>query len=551
MPSIPDAPVKSRRQALCGPHRGGTALIVVLIVVVMLSLGAYTFSEFMVTEARASSLFGQDAQARMLAESGVELSAAVLGSADNVLLDSVYHSPGTFGGIQLANGKSQLVGRYSVVAPVENDTSGQLRFGMVDESAKWNLNALLTMGLTDDEIVMVLMSVPGMTDTVCDSILDWLDADPDMREFGAESTFYEGLQPPYAAKNGKFDSLDELLLVQGVTPYLLYGEDANRNGILDPNENDGETSLPYDNSDGLLDLGWTSYFTIYSNESNVQPDGATKINVNQSLLTDLYDQLEEQFDTETATFIAAFRAFGPVNPVSDGGNSSTGNQTTDDALKKLAESIAKNLASGTAGQVTRNGMDLSQGAKVKFVSLYELIDAQVAADIGGQATLLDSPWSSGGGNLATTWPALVGALSLSDSTVLSGRININQARRETLLGVPGMTEELADSILARKLIGSDGSASADRMTAQSTTVWLLTEGLVDLPTLVQMDKYTTGRGQVQRVQAVGFFDGGGPVARVEAVIDATQIPPRIVFHRDLSSLGPGYRSSQLSGATGP
>jgi hypothetical protein len=180
-----------------------------------------------------------------------------------------------------------------------------------------------------------------------------------------------------------------------------------------------------------------------------------------------------------------------------------------------------------------------------------LIDAQVAADIGGQATLLQSPWTSGTGDLMTNWPAIASALSLSDSTVLSGRININQARRETLLGIPGMTEELADSIRARKLIGSDGSAVTDRMTAQSTTVWLLAERLVDLPSLVQMDKYMTGRGDVQRVQAVGFFDGGGPVARVEAVIDATQLPPRIVFHRDLSSLGPGYRSSQLSGATGP
>lgn len=324
--------------------RAGTALIVVLIVIVMLSLGAYTFSETMITEAKASNLYGQDAQARMLAESAIELSAAILGSADNVTLATLYHSPENFGGIELASGNPSLTGRYSLVAPVENDTSGQIRFGMIDESGKWNLNALLSMGLSDDEVLNVLLSVPGMTDTIADSILDWLDTDGDTREFGAESDYYESLDPPYSAKNGKFDSLDELLLVQGVTPSLLYGEDANRNGLLDPNENDGDTSMPADNSDGILDLGWNAYFTVYSRESTLNPDGTTPININQSLLTELYDQLEETFDTETATFITAFRLHGPVNPLSDGGNATTGSQSTDEALKKLAESIAKNFA---------------------------------------------------------------------------------------------------------------------------------------------------------------------------------------------------------------
>jgi len=49
------------------------------------------------------------------------------------------------------------------------------------------------------------------------------------------------------------------------------------------------------------------------------------------------------------------------------------------------------------------------------------------------------------------------------------------------------------------------------------------------------------------VQAIGSFDGGGAVARVEAVIDATKIPPAVISRRDLSNLGPGYRSDQLGG----
>ncbi|MBX3443489.1 MAG: general secretion pathway protein GspK [Planctomyces sp.] len=532
--------------------RRGTALIVVLIVVVMLSLGAYTFCELMIAEAKATTLFEQDAQARMLADSGIELAAAVLGSPMDTSLATLYHSPELFGGIALSGGETPLnVGRFSIVAPVENDGTGQIRFGTIDESSKWNLNALLSAGFSDEELLTILLSVPGMTDVIADSILDWIDSDESPREFGAESSYYRALTPPYDAKNGRLDSLDELLLIQGVTPWLLYGEDANRNGRLDPNENDGDLSAPWDNSDGVLDLGWSAYFTVHSRETNLRSDGLERINLNQALLTELYDTLEEEFGPDMATFVVAFRLFGPVNPVSNGGAPTTGNQSADEALKKLAEDIAKGLFSGTAGDVTRNGLDLSGGSQVQFVSLYELIDAEVAAVVDGKETLLASPWTSGSSDLANNWPLVADSLSLSDSSWLEGRININQARYEVLLGIPGMTSTIADGIVSQRLIGSDGAALADRMTIQSTTAWLLSEGIMDQTELVSMDKYITARGSVHRVQSVGHFDGGGPVARVEAVIDATELPPRIIFRRDLSSLGPGFTSDQLAGVAAP
>jgi len=46
----------------------------------------------------------------------------------------------------------------------------------------------------------------------------------------------------------------------------------------------------------------------------------------------------------------------------------------------------------------------------------------------------------------------------------------------------------------------------------------------------------TGRTMVYRVQAVGYFARGGPVARVEAVIDTNQGAPRILYFRDLTDL---------------
>jgi general secretion pathway protein K len=60
-------------------------------------------------------------------------------------------------------------------------------------------------------------------DEIVDAILDWRDRDTLERLHGAEDEYYLGLRQPYRAKNGRFDSVDELLLVRGITPELLNG----------------------------------------------------------------------------------------------------------------------------------------------------------------------------------------------------------------------------------------------------------------------------------------------------------------------------------------
>jgi DNA uptake protein ComE-like DNA-binding protein len=506
----------------------------------------------MISESKASVLFAMDAQARQLADSGVDVAAAILGSSETTA-SMVYHSPATFGGIQVVgNANSTLVGRFSLIAPVENDTTGLVRNGMMDESAKWNINALPGMGLSDDELLTLLLYIPNMTETAADSILDWIDSDDTVRTSGAETQFYAHRQPSYAPKNGPIDSLDDLLVVQGVTPDLLYGEDANHNGILDPNEDDGDESMPYDNSDGILDPGWSGYLTVFASESNLQADGTAKINLNGSSIQDLYDQLSAMFDEDIAEFVVAFRIYGPVTPVTDGGASTTGDPDTDAALKAVAQGLSTALSGGGSngqGATTKSGIQLTQAATTSFVSSYELIDAQVNAMVGAKTTMLESPFKSGS-DLSTNWAAFAAAVTLSDTTTMDGRININQARLETLMGIPGMTEDIANAIASTRLVSGSGTADESLIEAHGTTVWLLADGLVDLPTLVTLDKAITGRGSVQRVQSVGFFESGGPVARVEAVIDGTKVPPQIISRRDLSPLGPGYTSEKLmSGAT--
>jgi hypothetical protein len=76
--------------------------------------------------------------------------------------------------------------------------------------------------------------------------------------------------------------------------------------------------------------------------------------------------------------------------------------------------------------------------------------------------------------------------------------------------------------------------------------WLVLNATLTINQLETIDPLVTGRGDVFHVQAVGYFDGGGPMARVEAIIDGTQDPPQVIFRRDLTELGRGFTPSQLS-----
>ena len=61
--------------------------------------------------------------------------------------------------------------------------------------------------------------------TIINSIKDWIDSDEDIITGlnGAESDYYEELDPPYKCKNAPFDDLSEVRLVKGITPELFSG----------------------------------------------------------------------------------------------------------------------------------------------------------------------------------------------------------------------------------------------------------------------------------------------------------------------------------------
>src|SRR5262249_22680791 len=149
----------------------------------------------------------------------------------------------------------------------------------------------------------------GMTDEIANSILNWLDPSGTIRSPGADASYYSGLNPPYRPRNGPLDSLEELLLVKGVTPELLFGNDRNRNGVVDPDEDDGT---------GQANQGWSAYLTVYSREMNIDNDGNPRIFINDQDLATLYDKLNQAVGQQLADYIIAYRMYGGTSTTGSG-----------------------------------------------------------------------------------------------------------------------------------------------------------------------------------------------------------------------------------------
>lgn len=583
-------------------------LLVVLVVVMLLSLGAWTFSESMVIDARATAAYGRDVQARVMADSAIELAASLVADRTDRNPENLHHNPSVMQHVLMRSGEGPKgMGRFSIVAGVSTDVSAKtLRFGLQDESGKLNLNTLLTSQLEEADARKLLLGIPNMTEEIADAILDWIDTDLQPRSLGAEDEYYLSLSPPYEPANGPFSSLEDLLLVKGVTPALLFGEDANRNGLLDPSEDDGEASLPIDNADGALDRGWFAYFTTYSRETNLQTDDSEKINVNQGLLTELYDALEPEMGEDVAKFVVAYRIKGAKpKPVTDTGSSSSGGSSSGSSssgsLASSGSSTSGRSGSGSGGsgstpsgsssgstpssgssgsgstsapttaqqvsainglvsalaavgnkqKVTRGGIDLTNGGQQQINSLYDLVGVEVEIEIDGTQTTLESPWAEDAAAMRTYWPEVTGLLATRADQFLEGRININEAPYEVLVGLPGMTEELASAIAGSQMMSSTGESLSGQVSDRATTAWLFYNGWTDLATLRKLDPYITSRGDVFRVQAIGYYDDGGPFCRVEAIIDGTRPRPAVLMSRDLTELGRAYPLRALAPETSP
>ena len=256
----------------CGPvlsfgPRAGSVLIVVMWISFGLVSVALLFGHSMMLEYRAAenTLAGLQAQAAL--EGARRYVTRVLREAE---------TPGRLPDVDTYDAENVQVGEaafWLLGRGDQRDSEEGPIFSLVDECSKLNLNtATLEM----------LEALPEMTAELAASIIDWRDSDGELTPNGAESQYYLLREPGYLCKDSPFETVQELRLVMGGEWSALFGEDSNLNGVLDPNENDGDVSFPEDNENGRLEPGILEYVTVYSQEPNRSDDASARINLNDA-----------------------------------------------------------------------------------------------------------------------------------------------------------------------------------------------------------------------------------------------------------------------------
>lgn len=197
---------------------------------------------------------------------------------------------------------------------------GTVKILIEDENSKININALISEFAPSTKyygIIQRFFVNMGLPMDLADAIIDWVDPDDSRFPYGAESSgYYQMLSPPYKAKNAAADSIDELLLVRGITPEIFYGLGGGNYG-LEKNlveHNRGDVTLPEEkleelnakqennNKDEELPIAGReqdrrlgTYLRVYGEWKNY-PDESSRININTApyrILMSLTDEISE------------------------------------------------------------------------------------------------------------------------------------------------------------------------------------------------------------------------------------------------------------------
>lgn len=513
---------RTEARSRLSPVRAGSILLLVLVAVIVMSLATGSYLVLMHNEHVATRYSGHHQQVRLLTESGIEYLRSFLAQSDTLVYQQGgwANNPNKMQGVLVADDAiADFRGRFTVLAPnVVQGYYSSARYGLENESAKLNLNSLVAEGADEDndEARERLMELPGMTESIADAILDWLDEDDVPREFGAEESYYLSLDSAYEPRNGPIAALDELLLVRGVTSELLYGLDSNRNFEVDANEIARGALTVVGNFNGQMNRGWSAYLTLYSMERMESPDGERKINLNSRNLQRLYNDLTTALGESAAKFIIAYRQYEDAEEEADGQVSDIGSLT----------------------------IDVQKEAQREIESLLDLAGARISVQDNEQSPvqIFESPWKDDPATYRQSFLDLLDQTSVQRGRRIAGRVNINLAARPVLMTIPGMTELFADQIISRRVADVDPVGGFQRH-----AIWILADGIVSREEMQALDPYITTGGDVFSCQIVGFFEAASPQSRVEVILDTSGRNTRLTAWQDLGPLGPGFLRSVLWG----
>jgi type II secretory pathway component PulK len=440
-------------------ERGSTFIIVLWIAFGLVSLALY-FASSMSFELRASD----NRVSALAADEAIDGAARYITSMlGNLGTNGLVPDVTTYSNAAVPVGESHfwLIGR-DTNNPV---SAGRLCFGLVPENSKLNLNTVRSNQL---------IWLPRMTLDLAGAILDWRGSSNGP---GTSLSSYAMSQPAYQCKGAPFETVDELRLVEGSYMDILVGEDANRNGVLDPDEND-------DNKNGMLDPGLLEYVTVYSREPNpsTNSDGETRINISSftgtsSATTQLRSLLSTNFGaTRAAEIIQALGLPSATTSVGTGRGTSAATTTT----------------------------------TVRFTSpLQFYVRSKMTVD---------------------EFAEIAGDIMMTSTNLIKGRVNVNMASAPVLACLLG-----GDLDAAQAMVDYRSANSGDL-----TSIAWVSDALQNYPdalTALEAGDYITTQSYQFTADVAALGPNGRGYRRVKFVFDTSSGTPQIIYRQDLSHLG--------------
>lgn len=401
--------------------------------------------------------YGDNLQAHYIALAGVEKAKALIyHEASSRKTAAQNHSgrladlPGEFRDVRFGRGEFRVV-HYDA-------GDGTLRYGITDEESRVSIN---------HATVEELLKLPRMTPEVAAAIADWRDEDENVSEGGAETEYYAGLQRPYIPRNGRIQTARELSAVRGITAEHLLAEDANQNGLLDAEEDDGEVSFPPDNRDGRLDAGWSGLISFDSWVGNRNAAGEARVNVQTAEETELTKVTG--ITPALAKAIVEYRGQNQLENIAD-------------LLEVSAMSRPQPPPPQQSGDSASRGQPPPQQQEARPTGP-KLINEELFLQMADEVTT-------------------------QTETAHYGLVNINSASPQVLLCLPGMTEELAQAI-----VGHRESAGYFPNIA-----WLLRVPGMTQEIFKQVSPRITARSETFRILSEGRVTSSGARRRIEVIV---------------------------------
>ena len=386
---------------------------------------------------------------------------------------------------------------FTVYSPTGSGETVEVRFGLLDESAKINLNHTGAADLTH---------IPRMTPAMVQGLKQYLGEsrhpgsprrNPDAGGTavepapGGESASNDLSDNPVVpdlslqtnpfsladtssgmgASHGLLSTSEEVLQISGFSRALWFGEDVNLNGHLDPNEDDGDEQYPPDNHDGRLDHGMRQYFTVHSWDPEMTGAGKPRVDLNDPKAELPTTSLPPGF----TNFVATLR-----------------------------------------------------GAKMKLNHPADLLGAviHVKDDVGGDVAVAS-------GILPEHLPMILDLFTTGLDDRHDGRVNLNTASSAVLATLPGVDLPLAETIVSTRT----GLSPERRLTA----AWLVQESVMDIDRFKGLAPSLTTRACQFHFFVLGYGTPSGRFCVVEASIDVAGREPQITYLRDITRLGLPFR----------